>query len=86
MPTQLPADVNLDSPQIKLVNEWNKGFMEMNVDILVKCLHKDFHRVVYPLSIGQPVQDRERWIKDITGIMSFATGFEVGDLACHTNP
>ena len=85
MPTQLPADVNLDSPQIKLINEWNRGFMEKNADILANCVHKDFHRVVLPRSMGQPAQNKEEWIKDITAIISFATEFDVGYLACHAN-
>ena len=84
MANQLPADVNLNSPQIQLINEWHEGFKELNVDILAKCLHKDFHRVVYPRSIGQPEQNKEEWIRDITGIMGFATGFEVGYLPTPT--
>jgi len=78
MATQLPADVNLNSPQITLINEWNEGFKQMDVDILAKCLHKDFRRVVYPRSIGQPEQNKEEWLKEITAIIGFATGFDVG--------
>ena len=81
MAAQLPADTNLDSPQIHLMREWHKGFVEKNVDLLAKCVTKDFRRVVYPLSIGQPEQNKEQWLRDITGIMAFATGFEVGYLA-----
>jgi hypothetical protein len=78
MSFQLPADVNLDSPQIKVMNEWKEGFLKMDIDILGKCLHKDFRRVVYPRSLGEPVQSKEEWVKEIGGILVFTTAFEVG--------
>ena len=77
MPVQLPADINLSSPQIQLINEWNDGFATLNVELLVKPLHKDFRRVIYPKSIGLPEQNKEDWTKEITGILGFATGFDV---------
>ena len=77
MPVKLPADINLNSPQIKFINEWNEGWATLNVDLLVKPLHKDFRRVVYPRSLGHPEQNKEDWIKEITGVLSFATEFDV---------
>ena len=77
MPIQLPADTNLSSPQIQLINEWNEGFSALDVELLAKPLHKDFRRVVYPRSIGDPEQNKEGWIKEITGLLGFATGFDV---------
>ena len=47
MPFQLPADTNLSSPQIKLITEWNEGFLQLNVETLEKHLHKDFRRVAW---------------------------------------
>ena len=77
MPIQLPAGTNLSSPQIRLVNEWNEGLSSLDVELLSKPLHKDFRHVVYPKSIGDPEQNKEGWIKDFTGFMGLATGFDV---------
>jgi hypothetical protein len=51
--------------------------MDMNVDVLAKHLHKDFRRSIHPRSLNLPEQNKEEWIKEITGIMSFTTEFEV---------
>jgi len=85
MPFQLPSDVDISSPQIKLINEWNQGFEEMNLDILRKHLHKDFRRSSYPRSLGLPAQNNEEWLKEIGGVMEFATGYNVGHTACYSN-
>lgn len=84
MPIQLPADANLSSPQIKLVNDWSEGFLEMNVEILGKPLHKDFRRLVYPRSLGEPEQNKEEWLKEITGIIGFGIG-SVSHATCYLN-
>ena len=52
MPFRLPADANLNSPQIKLITDWNKGYTELNAEILERYLHKDFRSIVYPRSLG----------------------------------
>jgi len=75
-----------DSPQIKLINESFGALKEMNLDVLKKCIHKDFRRVVYPLSLGLPEQTKEETINLVAGLMSFATAFEVGDTTCYSNP
>src|SRR5258706_11275258 len=85
MPFKLPADTDLNSPQIKLISEWNEGFLQLNVDTLAKHVHKDFRRVVYPRSIGHPEQNKEEWIQEITGVIGFTTGFDVGENPCHSN-
>ena len=56
----------------------------MNSDVLKNCFHKDFRRVIYPLSLGQPAQTKEECIKFTAGIMSFATAFDVGDTTCYS--
>ena len=78
MPIQLPADTDLSSPQIKLITEWNEGFLQRNVDLLVKHMHKDFRRVAYPRSMGIPEQNKEEWLTEITGMLGLATGANVG--------
>ena len=85
MPTTLPADANLNSPQIKLINEWNEGFSALNVDLLVKPLHKDFRRVVYPKSIGNSEQNKDEWIQELTVMFGFATEIDVRYAPCYSN-
>jgi hypothetical protein len=85
MPSQLPAGTNLSSPQIKLVDDWCEGFAEMNVEIMGKHLHKDFRRSVYPRSIGDPEQSKEELLKDMSAMVGFSTGWDVGHTPCYTN-
>ena len=85
MSFKLPADTNLNSPQIKLLVDWNQGFQQLNADILGKYVTKDFRRVVYPRSIGHPEQNKEEWLQEITGIIGFTTGFNVGENPYHSN-
>jgi hypothetical protein len=82
----LPADVNLDSPQIKLLNECNQGFKEKNLDILKKCFHKDLRRIVHPRSMGLPEQTRDEWFEVVSGLFGFATELKVGYVHCYSNP
>jgi len=74
-----------DSPQIKLINELFGAVKEKNIDVLKQSFHKDFRRVVYPLSLGLPAQNKDECVKFAAGIMSFATAFEVGDTTCDSN-
>jgi len=57
----------------------------MNVEIIGKYLHKDFRRTVYPRSIGQPEQNKEEWLKELSVGFAFATGFDVGHTLCYLN-
>jgi len=50
----------------------------MNADKLGKLVHEDLRCVVYPRSLGQPVKNKEEWLKEAAGMIGFATGFEVG--------
>jgi len=78
MPTQLPAGTNLSSLQITLLSSWNDRLTEMNVENIGKYLHKDFRRPVYPRSLGQPEQGKEEFLEEVSAILGFATGFNVG--------
>ena len=53
--------------------------------MVMKPLHKDFHRVVYPRSMGHPEQNKSEWFKEITGIFGLATGLDVGHTHCYSN-
>jgi len=83
MPSQLPADTNLSSPQIKLLSDWNDGLTEMNVETTGRQLHKDFRRSIHPRSLDQPEQSKEEMLKEISELTSFADEFHVGP--CHSN-
>ena len=86
MSFKLPADTNLNSPQIKLLIDWNQGFQQLNADILAKHVHKDFRRVIYPRSIGHPEQNKEQWLQEIKTIIGFTTGFDVSEIPCSLPP
>jgi len=70
------ASVQGDSPQIKLINEWGRGFTEANLAIIEKYAHKDFRKFTYPESIGQPVMNREEWLEHTAGYFKFSKGYE----------
>jgi len=78
MPFQLPAGTNLSSPQIKLLSDWTDAFTEMNAENIGKHMHKDFRRLVYPRSLGQPEQSKEDALKELSEFLGFLTGIEVG--------
>ena len=64
-----------DSAQIKFLNECGRGFSEMNMDTVAKCLHKDFHHIIYPKSLGEPSLDKDAWVKRMSEL---GTGYGVG--------
>jgi len=41
--------------------------------------------VVYPRSIAHAEQSKAEWLKEITGLFGFATGFDVGHTPCFSN-
>ena len=47
----------------------------MNMDIVGKFLHKDFHYALHPKSLGEPTLDKERWVKRMSEL---GTGYGVG--------
>ena len=60
---------------MNFLNVCGRALNEMDMDTVAKCLHKDFHRILYPKSLGEPTLDREAWIKRISEL---GTGFGVG--------
>ncbi len=64
-----------DSAQVKLINECLQGLDEMNMDIIGRHLHKDFHKVVHPKSLGVPTLDKEAYLKRYSEL---GTGYGVG--------
>jgi len=37
--------------------------------ILTKLLHDDFHRIIYPRSLGVPKTNKEEWLKHMEGVL-----------------
>ena len=64
-----------DSPQAKLFYECRQGFKTRDLDRAGKVLHKDFHYVSYPRSLGKPDQTKEEWLGQWAAIL----GLWVGD-------
>jgi hypothetical protein len=74
---QMIALENYDSPQIKIVSEFVRGFRESDPALLAKHLHKDFRRIIHPRSLGVPEVDRDEWLKNVAGVLSITTQLEV---------
>ena len=66
-----------DSPQIKIVSEFVRGFKESDTALLAKHLHKDFRRIIHPRSLGVPDLNREEWLENMAGVLSITTELEV---------
>ncbi len=86
MPFQLPADVNLNSPQIKLISDWNEGYNQLNVEILEELMHKDFRYLVYPQTIGELETSKEVWIEAVAKLFGYLIEVDVGYTSCYSNP
>jgi len=69
--------VNSDSPQVKLLLEWGKGFEKRDFDLLAKPLHKDYRHIAYPRSLGRPEQTKEEWLGHIAGVLDIRTAQQV---------
>jgi hypothetical protein len=74
-----------DSPQVKFFLEWGQIFQTADLDLIAKCLHKDFRCALYPKSLGKPEETREEWLERLVGVLSLWTaGHEVGYVAPQT--
>ena len=71
-----------DSPQVKFFLEWGQIFQTADLNLIAKCLHRDFRCILYPKSLGKPEETREEWLERLAGVLSLWTaGHEVGYLA-----
>ena len=59
-----------DSPQVKLLREWGRGFQTRDLGLIAKALHKDYRYVTSPKSIGRPEETREEWLERHAGVLS----------------
>jgi len=55
------------------------------MEVFVSYLHKDFRRSVHPRSLGQPEQNREEALKEVSELLDFVTGVDVGHTPCYSN-
>ena len=72
-----------DSPQIKVLNEWLRGLQTRDMDLIAKCLHKDFRNTVHPQSLGKPERTKEEWLEDLVGLLNLWTKREVNYTSCY---
>jgi len=70
-----------NSPQMKVVVDFEQGWYNKDVDLLTKHLHKDFRHVIHPGSLGKQPVNAEQWVKDIQGL--FSTPAEFGKVSSH---
>ena len=76
-----------DSPQVKFLHEWNRGFQKRDLDLLSKGLHEDFRSATYPKSLGKPEETKEEWLARFAGILSLWTAEpEVSYIGCPSDP
>ena len=76
---------NSDSPQVKLMLEWDRGFQERDLDLIAKSLHKDYRHTTHPRSLGRPEQTREQWLDHIASVLSLWTSHEVSVISCYSD-
>jgi len=74
-----------NSPQVKLMLEWDQGFQKRDLALIAKSLHKDYRHSTYPRSIGRPEQTREEWLDHIASVLSLWTDHKVSEI-CYSNP
>ena len=82
MSSQPPAGI---TPQIKLINDWHDALSARNIEPVAKCMHKDFRRSVYPRNLGLPEQNGEDALNELSALLDFVTGIDVGHISCTSN-
>ena len=66
-----------NSPQVNLIQEWGQGFHQRDLSLLEKALHKDFHYITYPRSLGRPDRTKEEWLEQFGGVLKLWTAAPV---------
>ena len=76
-----------DSLQTKLFLDCSQAMQTKDLNVIAKYLHKDFHNVSYPRSLGKPEQTKEEWLEEWAGILSLWTGEpDVSYIGCSPDP
>lgn len=68
---------NPESPQVKLMHEWGRGYVERDIDLIAANLHKDYHHIIYPRSLGMPEETREQYLQHMKGVIPLWSDNEV---------
>jgi hypothetical protein len=76
MPCQLSSDANVNSPQIKLLNEYLRGYDERSQGVIEKVLTKDFTRVVRPSACGEGTHSKDEYIRQIGEMNKLCNSFD----------
>jgi len=63
------------SPQMELIKEFLRAIRAEDLSLLAKTLHKDFHHVIHPQSLGKPPVNRDDWVA--TMVEAFSTPFQL---------
>lgn len=75
-----------DSPQVKVVRSFLEGIDKRDVDRVAKLLHKDYHQIAYPRSMGRAVENKDEWLQQIKGVMDLWTeDCEASYVCCYSN-
>ena len=75
-----------DSPQIKVLNEWLHGLQTRDMDLIAKCLHKDYRSTIHPRSLGKPERTKEEWLEDLVRLFNLWAEREVNYTGCDWVP
>lgn len=59
----MSSQENPASAQLKVMQEWRRGFQTKDMDLIAKFLHKDYRHRTYPQSLGMPEQTKEEWLE-----------------------
>ncbi|KAF8126582.1 hypothetical protein EV363DRAFT_1525688 [Boletus edulis] len=64
------------SPQIDLFKELDRAVLTRDLSLLAKPLHKDYHLVIHPPSLGKLPINRDEWLATMAEILSTPMQFE----------
>jgi hypothetical protein len=70
MSSRQTTDPSLDD----ILRQMPEAFAKKDVGLVAKHLHKDFHRAIYPRSLGKPNQTGEEWLREMAEMISYLDG------------
>ncbi|KAG6375878.1 hypothetical protein JVT61DRAFT_2743 [Boletus reticuloceps] len=73
------------SPQVELFKELDRAAHAKDLSLLAKPLHKDFHHVIHPRSLGKLPINRDEWLSTMAETWSAPMQFERASYTgCHS--
>ena len=79
LPIQLPADVNLDSPQFKLFTQAGRAARPFNAESFQKFLHEDIRHNYLPRSLSEPERNKAEWVEHLAALLGSITMVDVSN-------